>query len=655
MNKMFKLALSVVLGATLVAPAFAQSNFPDVPMDHWAYNALRNLKDKVLFGYPNTEDYRGNRPMSRYEFAAAADKLYQIMMGKFQSVDSQIANLEKMIRDIDTGPKGEFATKAEVQALRDQLDSLRKALDGKADKSAVDEIRKLVGEFDDELSGLGRNVSDMQNDLSDLKARLDGVEARIGNLKITGVFDVLMLGGTKGHADGDSQFGLMWWGTSTGVGRGNYTFVPTGVNRDLTILHSAQINMETTIADGAKVNAGLLIGNTMGSIGTPTGGNSVYPVGEFGIPGPSSFSEDPTSIVFDHFAVNFDGGLLGQNFKASLGRVGHSVSPYIMARPDFTPYYNNMRFDDGKQYFDGGILTFNFGNTALNFWGGRNSSLMDDDGLQINRLAFGFNGNPTLVVDQSLGADLSIPLGNTGSLKLAYAMFDTNTAITMAAPNGEGGRVNRLNVYGADVDLKFGDLSLRGQVSKSDYSENTSSRINDDNMAWDVSLGWSNSDRWGLNAGYRHVEENFAAPGDWGRIGIAWNPTNIEGFNAGVWFKPNNDVKIYARGEFVEGVNETNAGITGISFSEGDRLNSFIVGVDYRLGPTWSTGLSYEQNRFEFDGSDDSKFSWINLNFGWNISENSNFRFGYIHSDHSLANGGVLNGGLFTTQVSVRF
>jgi len=652
MNKMFKLALSVVLGATLVAPAMAQ-NFPDVPMDHWAYNALRNLKDKVLFGYPNTEDYRGNRPMSRYEFAAAADKLYQIMLGKFDGVQSQIDELERLIKA--DGPDGEWATKAEVQALRDQLAQLKAALDGKADKSALDDLRKMIGEFDDELAGLGRNVSDMQNDLSDLKARLDGIEDRIGNLKITGVFDVLMLGGTKGHADGDTQFGLMWWGTSTGVGRGNYTFEPTGINRDLTILHSAQLNMETTIADGAKANASLMVGNTMGSIGTMTGGNSVYPAGEFGIPGPSSFSEDPTSIIFDRFAINFDGGLLGQNFKASLGRVGHSVSPYILKRPDFTPYYDNQRWDDGKHYFDGGILTFSFGNTSLNVFGGRNFLRGDDDGIELNPINFGFNGNPALRVDQSLGMDLSIPLGDTGSLKLAYAMFDTNTAITMAAPNGEGGRVNRLNVYGADLDLKFGDLSLRGQVAKSDYSENTDTTVSNDNMAWDVSLGWSNSSRWGLTAGFRHIEENFVAPGDWGRIGIAWNPTNIEGFNAGVWFKPNNDVKVYARGEFVEGVNESNAGLTGLSFGDGDALNSWMVGIDYRLGPTWSTGLSYEQNRFEFDSGDDTRFSWINLNFGWNISENSNFRFGYIHSDHDISGGSVFNGGLFTTQVSVRF
>lgn len=647
MNKMFKLALSVVLGATLIAPAMAQSNFPDVPTDHWAYTALRNLKDKVLFGYPNTEDYRGNRPMSRYEFAAAADKLYQIMMGKFDSVQEQIDAINKRIDGLDG--KG---NPGDLQALRDQLAQLKSALDGKADKSSVDELRKLIGEFDDELAGLGRDVSDMQNELSELKARMDGIEDRLGNLKITGVFDALVL---AGHGSGDDDLGLMWWGTTTGGPRGNYSFAPNGVSRDLTVLHSAQLNLETTIADGAKVNAGLLIGNTLGSLGTTTGGNSVYPVGDFGIPGPTQFSEGDTSVVFDHFAINFDGGLLGQNFKASLGRVGHSVSPYIMARPDFTPYYDNARWDDGKHYFDGGILTFSFGNTSLNVFGGRNSSLNDDSNVSLNPIGFAFNGNPTLRVDQSLGADLSIPLGDTGSLKLAYAMFDTNTAITVNAPNGEFGRVNRLNVYGADLNLKFGDLSLRGQASKSDLSENTHNTVNEDNMAWDVSLGWSNSDRWGLNAGYRHIEENFVAPGDWGRIGIAWNPTNIEGFNAGIWFKPNTDVKVYARGEFVEGVNETNSGLTGLGFSDGDKLNSFIIGLDYRLGPTWTTGISYEQNRFEFDSGDDTKLSWINVNFGWNISENSSFRFGYIHGDHDFSGGGTSKGGLFTTQVSVRF
>ncbi|MFY7808403.1 MAG: S-layer homology domain-containing protein, partial [Fimbriimonadaceae bacterium] len=80
MNKMIKFALTAVLGAGLIVPALAQDNFPDVPDNHWAFEALSNLKGSVLFGYPDGL-YRGNRPTTRYEFAVALNQLYMRMMG----------------------------------------------------------------------------------------------------------------------------------------------------------------------------------------------------------------------------------------------------------------------------------------------------------------------------------------------------------------------------------------------------------------------------------------------------------------------------------------------------------------------------------------------------------------------------------------------
>jgi len=44
--------------------------FPDVPKDHWAYSYVRSLADGgLLEGYPDGE-FKGDRSMTRYEFAA---------------------------------------------------------------------------------------------------------------------------------------------------------------------------------------------------------------------------------------------------------------------------------------------------------------------------------------------------------------------------------------------------------------------------------------------------------------------------------------------------------------------------------------------------------------------------------------------------------
>lgn len=45
-------------------------NFPDVPENHWAYNYVKSLADRgLLEGYPDGE-FKGDRQMTRYEFAA---------------------------------------------------------------------------------------------------------------------------------------------------------------------------------------------------------------------------------------------------------------------------------------------------------------------------------------------------------------------------------------------------------------------------------------------------------------------------------------------------------------------------------------------------------------------------------------------------------
>ena len=57
----------------------AQANveFPDVPENHWAYDYVENLAKKgLLVGYPDGE-FKGDRTMTRYEFAAVMYRALQ--------------------------------------------------------------------------------------------------------------------------------------------------------------------------------------------------------------------------------------------------------------------------------------------------------------------------------------------------------------------------------------------------------------------------------------------------------------------------------------------------------------------------------------------------------------------------------------------------
>lgn len=71
---MKKLALVVLLVLALTIPALANP-FVDVPLTHWAYDAVQVLAAKgVIIGYPDGT-YGGQRTLTRYEFAEAVARL----------------------------------------------------------------------------------------------------------------------------------------------------------------------------------------------------------------------------------------------------------------------------------------------------------------------------------------------------------------------------------------------------------------------------------------------------------------------------------------------------------------------------------------------------------------------------------------------------
>src|SRR5512132_4002027 len=119
MKRTLTLALSAVLGGGFVASAFAQDNFPDAPENHWAFEALANMKKAgLLVGYPDGL-FRGGRPASRYELAVAIHATYQHLKNLADGMEARIKALEeKQGGGTDTS---QFVTKAELQAVKDAV------------------------------------------------------------------------------------------------------------------------------------------------------------------------------------------------------------------------------------------------------------------------------------------------------------------------------------------------------------------------------------------------------------------------------------------------------------------------------------------------------------------------------------------------------
>lgn len=123
-TKLFLFTL-LTLASLPVFPLWAQSgpaaDYPDVPRDHWAAPALRELAEKyqLRLSYPNGH-FQGQKALTRYEMAALL--LQVIRQLKPESLNSVDRNLLDAL-------KAEF-----VQELNQQQEALQESLENQADR-----------------------------------------------------------------------------------------------------------------------------------------------------------------------------------------------------------------------------------------------------------------------------------------------------------------------------------------------------------------------------------------------------------------------------------------------------------------------------------------------------------------------------------------
>ena len=125
--KKYAALIAVAVLFALAAPALASTNpFMDVPMNHWAYDAIGQLAARgVLSGYPDGT-YKGKQPTTRYEMASAL---------------------------------------ARALAVVDMT---------KASKQDVEMLKKLIIEFKDELDALGVKVDRLDDRVAVLETDIGG-------------------------------------------------------------------------------------------------------------------------------------------------------------------------------------------------------------------------------------------------------------------------------------------------------------------------------------------------------------------------------------------------------------------------------------------------------------------------------------------------
>ena len=188
---MRKLIVVAVLAVIVAAPVFAQANpAQTVPFDHWAYDAVQQLVDKgIIIGYPDGT-FKGDRAMTRYEFAMAISRLLDVIP---QAGEGKIG---------PQGPQGPAGPAGAAGAAGAAGPAGPAGAAGPAGpqgpQGVVDEakiaalVNRLCDEFKNELKDLRGDVDALTDDVADLADRVTYLEEQAKGPKVFGWIDYRM-------------------------------------------------------------------------------------------------------------------------------------------------------------------------------------------------------------------------------------------------------------------------------------------------------------------------------------------------------------------------------------------------------------------------------------------------------------------------------
>lgn len=146
------------------------SQFSDVQPTDWAFQALQSLVERYgcIAGYPNGT-YRGNRALTRYEFAAGLNACLDRVNELIATATADIISRE----DLATLQRLQEEFSAELATLRGRVDALE-ARTAEIEANQFSTTTKLVGEAIFALTdGFGDTADDLNNTVFQNRIRLD--------------------------------------------------------------------------------------------------------------------------------------------------------------------------------------------------------------------------------------------------------------------------------------------------------------------------------------------------------------------------------------------------------------------------------------------------------------------------------------------------
>jgi hypothetical protein len=257
-------------------------------------------------------------------------------------------------------------------------------------------------------------------------------------------------------------------------------------------------------------------------------------------------------------------------------------------------------------------------------------------------------------VDQFLGLQLVAPITEKAQLNLAYLWLDSNEVGSLST----GVDYNRLSVYGGDLKVNLDPITLDGGYSATILQYNEHKVVDEENAAWWVNAGYK-AEKWGIKGGYKEVQTNFAAPGDWGRIGMWWNPVDLKGYNAAANLTINDKATLKATGEWYTGINDSWS-----AWGSDQKVDRYTAELGYKLNTAWDLNLGWEYVQYNLaSGTPKPEEIWYNVGLNYGFNDKAKLSVLWQISDYNskgvdpftIGSNEKYTGGLITTQLSIKF
>ncbi|MEH2196326.1 MAG: iron uptake porin [Nostoc sp.] len=190
-----------------LAQVTSVSQLSDVQPTDWAFQALQSLVERYgcIAGYPN-QTYRGNRAMTRYEFAAGLNACLERINELIATATADLVKKE----DLAALQKLQEQFAAELTTLRGRVDAVE-ARTAKLEANQFSTTTKLNGEVI--IAGVGATGGARNNSDSNIilvnRVRLNLTTSFTGkDLLITGLQAYNFLGGANGQGSLQQSLGL---------------------------------------------------------------------------------------------------------------------------------------------------------------------------------------------------------------------------------------------------------------------------------------------------------------------------------------------------------------------------------------------------------------------------------------------------------------